>query len=292
MNDRRPARTRALGRLGAVSAAVIMLAALAPAVAARGPSPVLSASASPPIVPVETTTYACGGYTLTIVNRHDALTLDPPAEPLPSLTVTAPDGTVVAEWKASDLTEGAFYAWCRDVTADGTLELGYSLFSGGGHCCFTFVVLHLKAPETELLRVNLHDVNRVTPRQLDRTPAHELVAADYRLAYMGDLPFAVTSPFPRVFAYRGGRYVEATRSFPAYLRADRKKALRDLAACGDDALAGSRLECERAVGLRIVALDILLRAPTSGISRLPLDLATRRWLLSMRAEVRRALANP
>lgn len=295
MDGRRPRPARVAMRMAVAAAALAVLAGLAPAAeAAVPPSPPVAyvPPAAPPVVPVETTTHACAGYTITTVNRHDALTPDPPAEPRPGITVTAPDGAVTVRWTADDLFGRAFFGWCQDVTADGVVEVAYSRFSGGDDCCFTDIVIRLEAPETELLRVNLRDTNQLAPRQLDATPALELAADDYRLAYVGGVPFAATSPFPRVFAYRDATYVEATASFPAILRADRKAALRDLAACEKDSPARSHEECRRGVGLRIVGLDTLLKAPTSGISRLPLDLSTRRWLLAMRPQVRRELAIP
>ncbi|MEI8334831.1 MAG: hypothetical protein WCH74_13405 [Chloroflexota bacterium] len=291
MSDIRSAPTRVVVRLTVGAAVVLLLGALAPTVAAVGLSPAPSASPSPQPAQVETKTYPCAGYLLTILNRPDAWNEDPPKDPLPGIAVTAPDGAVVAKWQAASILEAGRFGWCRDLIGDGSLVLAYAENSGGAHCCDTWVLVRLKAPETTLLDANLRE-SGLTPRQLDKSAALELVASDYRLAYMGDLPFVVTSPFPRLFAYRGGRYVDATRSYPALLRTDRKKALKDLAECAVGSPDGDTGDCQKAVGLRIVALDLLLKAPTSGISRLPLDLTTRRWLLSMRAEVRRALATP
>ena len=139
------------------------------------------------------------------------------------------------------------------------------------------------------LRVDLLDAWSFVPTQLDASPALEFVAADLRLTGLGGLPDAETSPFPRIFAFDGDRYVDVTRTYPALLRADRKKALRALAACADRQSAADVAACRKAVGLRIVALDVLLGTGASAISKLPLDAPTRQWLLGKRPEVAKAL---
>ena len=186
------------------------------------------ASPSPSDVPgVSTVESACAGYTLRATYRTDALSENPPAEPLPVLTVTGPGGATASSWTADYFDQSASFAWCRDIDADGTPELAFSTFSGGAHCCFTFVVLHLGPTPREMLHVDLLDTGRLAPQQLDGTPALELVALDYRLRYMGG-SFASTSPFPRVFALRDGVYVDAPRSFAPFLLADRTKAAAEI----------------------------------------------------------------
>jgi len=293
MTIRFSARLQARARHGLVlGAGVALLVTLAPTVAAADPMPARSA-ATLQIAVVETTTETCDGYSVTVVSRLDAPTADGPADPPPSLTMTAPDGTVVVRWqgtaargeKATDLS-------CADVDGDARPELLYSEYSGGAHCCYTFVLVRLGRPAPELLRVDLRDAWSFVPTQLDASPALEFVAADLRLDGMGGLPSTVTSPFPRIFAFDDERYVDATRSFPALLRADRKKALRALATCASDTAAAEVADCRKAVGLRIVALDLLLGTGASGISKLPLDQAARQWLLAMRPAVAKALATP
>jgi hypothetical protein len=280
-------------RTTVLAACVALLAALAPTVAASDPSPTPSTSASPAAAEVQTTTATCGGYAVTVVSRMDTPSPGSPADPPPSLTVTAPDGTVVVRWQGdASLGEKAADLSCADVDGDGRPELLYSEYCGGAHCCYTFVLVRTATPAVELLRVDLRDAWSFDPTQLDASPALELVAADLRLEGMGELPTAVTSPFPRIFAFDGERYVDATGAYPALLRADRKKALRDLATCATDTVATEVADCRKAVGLRIVALDVLLEAGASGISKLPVDAATRAWLVSMRPQVVAALATP
>ena len=286
-----PDRLRARIRRGAVlGAAVALVATLAPAVSAADPPPAPSTSA-PRAAEVQTTPTTCGGYVVTVVSRLDAPDPDGPADPPPSMTVAAPDGTVVARWAGSAAGgERATDLSCADVDGDGTPELLYSEYSGGAHCCYTFVLVRMATPAPELLRVDLLDAWSFVPTQLDASPALEFVAADLRLDGMGGLPSAVTSPFPRIFAFDGERYLDATPSYPALLRSDRKQALRALATCAAASTGAELRDCQRAVGLRIVALDILLGAEASGISKLPVDSATRHWLLAMRPRVAQVLA--
>jgi hypothetical protein len=276
-----------------VMAVIVLLVTATPAgtVAARTQGGQLVATATSPspapAAVVSTKRTVCAGYTLTATSRDDAWDENPPAEPDPSLTVTGPDGTAIASWTGSWIFEQGDFQWCIDIDADGTPELAYSTYSGGAHCCFTFVVLHLGAAPREMLAIDLLDTGSLTPRQLDKTPALELVALDLRLRYMGG-SFASTSPFPRVFALRDGVYVDAPRSYASFMLADRAKAVREIARCGPVDYDG---ECRRSIGLRIEAIDLLLGRPTSGISRLPVDLATRKWILSMRKDVATAVGS-
>jgi hypothetical protein len=246
-----------------------------------------SASLAPKVATNETT---CDGYTVRVVTRPDAYD-DPPPVPDPpaSLTVLAEDGTAVHTWTAPDIWSFARVAFCEDILGDGTKQLAYTVFTGGAHCCYTLAVLRLGNPVAELLRADLLDSGGATPQQLNGKGPLELVAADYRLEYLGDVPFADTSTFPRIWTFRDGRYVEATREFPAYLRADQKASLKVLAKVRTQAWCRSDPNCLRAWGLHFVAVSLLLGQPTSVISRLPVDLALRRWMLRYRPIVARIL---
>jgi hypothetical protein len=297
-------RTRA-ARAVSIVVAVGVLAALAAPVGAAPPGGASSA-ADPSATPVRvdestapsgslapqvhTSETPCDGYTVRVVTRPDAVDVPPPLpDPPASLTVRAQDGTAVHTWTAPDIWSYAQVAWCRDVLGDGTKQLAYSVTSGGQHCCWTFVVLQLGSPVRELLRADLLDAFAAVPKQLDGSGPLELVAPDYRLEYLGDVPFVDTDPFPRIWAYRGGRYVEATRSFPAYLKADQKKSLAELAKLRREPGCATDPYCLKGWGLNFVAVSVLLGQPTSAISRLPLSLALRRWMLRYRPVVARLL---
>lgn len=280
----------AVGLLAALAAPVGAAPAGGPSVAARPTAtPVrVDESAPPTASPGVGTVTTCGGYTVRVVTPEDGEDI-----PLPSLTVTAPDGTKVIDWSGQYGDEYAEVYWCRDVNGDGLPEIGYGISNGGHECCLTIVVWRLGGAGGELLRnVQSTYAAVLRPVQLDGAGPLELVTSDHRLDYWGNLSSLWNSPFPLIFAYRGGRYVEATKDFPAYLKADRKKAVKALLACPKSA-EGDRdglRDCKRAIGLHILAIDLMLGAPTSGISRLPTDLATRRWVLAQRAKVRKALA--
>jgi hypothetical protein len=235
----------------------------------------------------------CGGYTVHLVKPVDD------SGPRVALTVTAADGTKVIDWTGSD-GEWADVFWCRDVNGDGVPELGYGTFSGGHDCCTMLAVQRLGGAGGELLRLGassppadpsqfrpiLATDETLTPMQLDGTPALELVTHDYSLRYWAGIE-GWTDPYPAIYAYRDGKYVEATKDFPAYLKADRKKAVKSLKDCVDPTDASATSACQRGVGLHIEADDLMLGAATSAISRLPLSLAVRRWILAQRAKVRK-----
>jgi hypothetical protein len=297
------ARSTRTASVASIVVAVGMAAALAAPVGAAPPAGASSAadpSATPvrvdestapsgsPAPQVHTSETPCDGYTVRVVTRPDAVDVPPPLpEPPASLTVQAQGGTAVHTWTAPDIWSYAQVAWCRDVPGDGTKQLAYSVTSGGEHCCWTFVVLQLGSPVRELLRADLLDAFAAVPKQLDGGGPLELVAPDFRLEYLGDVPFVDTDPFPRIYAYRGGRYVEATRSFPAYLKAVQKKSLGDLAKLRREPGCATDPHCLKGWGLHYVAVSLLLGQPTSAISRLPLPLALRRWMLRYRPVVAR-----
>ena len=271
-----------------LAGSIARTATSAPAVAPAA----VDGSASPSATPrVETSETTCDGYTVRVVTRPDAYDdQTPPPDPPASITVLAEDGTTVHAWTAPDIWSFAEVAFCRDLLGEGTSQLAYSLYSGGMHCCYTFVVLRLGNPVQELLRADLLDTPAVTPRQLDRDGALELVARDFRLEYLGGVPFVDTSPFPRIWAFRDGGYVDATRAFPAVLKADQKASLRELTRLRSQPGCTSDPYCLKGWALHFVAVSVLLGQPTSVISRLPLDLSLRRWMLRYRPVVARTLA--
>jgi hypothetical protein len=272
-----------LGRRRHGGRAVAIVLALASAmVAPAGAVAVGDPTQAPAGARVATTTIDCGGATVVLSARLEGWDSSAPAGPPSTLTLTWP-GRETFLVDSIDLGGRIELDRCRDVDGDGRPELVYTIHTGGNHCCTLLAILRPQAPAAELLFANLLDAGKARLTQLDDGPALEFLASDYRLAYMG-VPFSETSPFPRVFAYRDGRYVDATREYPALLRASRDEALKRVATCGGYAF------CEKGVGLRIVAIDLLLGAEPSGIARLPVSRPIRQWLVGMRASVAEALA--
>lgn len=106
---------------------------------------------------------------------------------------------------------------CQDLTKDGVPEAILSTFSGGAHCCTTVYVYSLTTPPRLLLEADVAHSGGVIPKQLDGTGPLELVTGDWRFAYDLDMSFADSPALTQVYAYQGGRYVDATRQFPKYL---------------------------------------------------------------------------
>jgi hypothetical protein len=277
----------ALARTGTLlaSAAILLGLAIPTGAVAAAPAASVRAAASH----TETSDTTCGTYAVHLVKPIDD------SGPKVGVTVTAPGGTKVVDWSGEDGASADVF-WCRDVNADGIPELGYGTFSGGHGCCAMLAVLRAGGDGGEILHAGaseppaggdgsgffplLTSEATLTPMQLDTSPALELVTSDYRTQGWSD---AWWNPIPIVFAYRGGKYVTATRDFPAYLKADRKKAVAHLKACKDPGYgADGTAACQRGLGLQIEADDLMLGAPTSAISRLPLPVSIRRWLLAQR----------
>ena len=225
----------------------------------------------------------CGTYLYRAVAIDDGASTElAPGDLLPSVTVTGPTGDVVSSWAGHMSNERGLFLWCRDVTGDRVADLAYELRGSGAHCCATVVAVRLGADPAEILRVGVMDGGGLTPVQLDRSPTLELVTPDFRLAEMAG-SFTSTSPFPRIFAQRGGVFVDDPRTGRSLLLADRARAVAQIA--GYAAPPSGPDERVLGVGLRIEAIDLLLGTPTSGISRLPVDLPTRKAILGMRRAV-------
>ena len=213
-----------------------------------------------------------------------------------SLRATAANGTLLLDLH-QPLATGARLVprWCGDVLADGSQALGYELFSGGAHCCFSETVLLLAPGARHLLDVDLGNGGLGLPQQLNDGGPLELVGSSDVFAYFGDLPFAASPFMPVIFAYDGTQYVESTRSFPDVLSTQ--------IAAADEALTQARrpgktpaalaLQEEESIGLRLYALHLLLGdgddAPRGIEARLSRPAAA--WLETNAAAASQAIAS-
>jgi hypothetical protein len=298
-----PIGSLATGIVAALAAATVLTGGLAAGAAAGPPSNPATSSGHGEIATEQAATTPspspsarpaqvfeerrCGQYLYRAVTAdYDFSGELDPGDALPTVTVTGPTGAVVFSWAGHMSNDRGLFLWCRDVTGDGVADLGYELLGSGAHCCATVVALRLGADPAEILRVGVGDGQGLTPMQLDRSAALELVTPDYRLAEMAG-SFMSTSPFPRVFALHGGVYVDDPGAGRSLLLADRARAAAEIASYSPSRSGPD--EAALGVGLRIEAIDLLLGTPTSGISRLPVDLATRRAILSMRRPVAKAI---
>ncbi|PNY81554.1 hypothetical protein [Deinococcus koreensis] len=163
------------------------------------------------MAPVRTSSHGCGAYTIRLQENGFG---DPPDR----LSITRG-----AKVYASVEDERVAVDFCRDITGDGVPEIMLSAFSGGAHCCFTHTLYSLTTPPRRLLEVFSAHSDSLSVRQLDSTPALELIGADWRFAYAYGMSFAESAPLPVVYAFQGdpdgGRYVDDSRAFPGVLQA-------------------------------------------------------------------------
>ena len=110
-----------------------------------------------------------------------------------------------------------------DLNGDGWPEVVLREFTGGTHCCNRHVILQMDRGKGSVRVLLEWDGEAVTLDNaefafLDGGDWARIVTHDGRFAGFGGLPFA-RSPFPRkVFAWRDGVYVAATREHPGWLR--------------------------------------------------------------------------
>ena len=159
----------------------------------------------------------------------------------PKATLHAVDGdNVVLDLVGRDDIEQIMPLWCGNVAGDERLELATQRYSGGAHCCFSIRIDTMDGPT--LLERDLGNYGGLEAKNLDDGEEDELVGSSDVLAYLDDLPFAATQAVPLVFAFRSGRYVEATDDFGDHVRdrlTDAEEDLRTAIADGiEDAIKG------------------------------------------------------
>lgn len=165
---------------------------------------------------------------------------------------------------------------CRDLTGDGVPEVILAQFTGGAHCCFTHHVYSLTTPPRRLLVAYSAHTEGLEARQLDGGGPLELIGADWRFAYAHGLSFADSPALPLVYSYRGGRYVQDTRRFPAFVLEGTRRR-------GDETLSGGMALYEYA------SLLLAGRAAEAQHYLRTLPAAYRTWLENYAPEIRQSL---
>jgi len=213
----------------------------------------------------------CGGDQLAWTN---APSFDVAHPGFVTMRATAADGTVDFDL-ARPLVPGEklIPLWCGDLLGDGSEVLGYELFSGGAHCCFSVSVVPLSPGADHLLDVDLGNGGLTAPDQLDGGGPLELVGGSDVFAYFDDLSFAASPFLPLVYAYDGQDYVEATRQFPALLRDHIRQAEADLSEvvarpADPDVPKQFRFQEQESVALRLYGLHVLLGDPDQALADL------------------------
>jgi len=225
----------------------------------------------------DVTTMSCGDYT---VERRDVGPSD-----LGHVRVLGAKGKVAYDARSSTGIDAYDVGWCFDLTRDGVPELEITHHSGGAHCCHRTIVLSLVAPRPiVLLDVDMGDGDVLSPADIDKQGAYELLGSSDALVSEGTMAYALTRLLPVVFALEGGRYVRSTRHFPARLRAERDEAVNGLAACEADE------ECLRGAGEYLLGLGLLIGDWDTQKLRLPLPAAVMKRVESIRHKLELHLA--
>jgi hypothetical protein len=223
--------------LALVAAALVVLAAALPATASAA-----------------TETATSGPVTATFTYDHNA------SEGTYSslhLTIRRLDATVLDQAVASpDCGDGCWpgsgasdrkSVTVRDLDKDGEPEVILDLFTGGAHCCVVTQVFRYVAsgpsPGYAKVEHNFADPSyRLTDIERDGVP--EFKSNDARFAYAVS-SYAGSSMPIQIWRFRGGKFVDVTRSYKSLIRADSKrnwrtyrKYIRNTAPNNDPGLGG------------------------------------------------------
>jgi len=196
-------------------------------------------------------------------------------------------GRPVREVRGHTLSLVAF----EEVTGRPPAEVRIDVYSGGAHCCLTTYVF-TRAPEVRNLFIfDAGNGGLIAIRDLDGDGRPEVEAANDALAYLGEIPFAVSPTVALVIGWDGRRYTDRTRHFPAVARTFAASYREELAKTLR--LSGPEAELEqRANALGYYAN--LLVIGREGEARRYLDAhappALRGWVLGLAPQVRSRLA--
>jgi hypothetical protein len=114
----------------------------------------------------------------------------------------------------------------EDLDASGEPEVVLDLYTGGAHCCSVEQVFSFSAATDRYVRTE-RDFGDPGARleDLRRDGRLEFVTADDRFAYTFT-DYAASGLPLRILAFRGGRFHDVTRHYPALIGADAKRWLR------------------------------------------------------------------
>lgn len=229
----------------------------------------------------------CGSYN---VERKKA---SPTGSNLPMadiITISTSTGVFVVELKNEEPFAAIGIDWCYDLNADGLIEMSVYTFSGGAHCCTSQAIYTFNGPKSELLMLyEAGNAGSLLPQELDGKAPVELTGQDDRLAYFGDLSYAVSPSLVTVFAYKSGKYVDSTKDFPAVVQQYRSQLVALYRTCGS---SPAIIDCQKGVGLGVMAESLVLGDWTSFVSTLDPPPEVRAWLDANQARVAAIIAEP
>jgi hypothetical protein len=108
-----------------------------------------------------------------------------------------------------------------DVDSDGTEDLILQNYSGGGHCCYNYVIYSLKTPLKKLADLPMKDCGeKISLEDLNGDKIPEIITCNPEFTYLGEIPYS-ESPFPpAIYALRNGEYLRADREFQQVFQND------------------------------------------------------------------------
>lgn len=101
-----------------------------------------------------------------------------------------------------------------DLDGDGVEDLLLQNYSGGGHCCYNYVIYSLSKPLQKLADLPMKDCGeKIGLEDLNGDKKMEIISCNPDFSYLGDQPYS-ESPFPpAIYALKGGTYQRADAEF-------------------------------------------------------------------------------
>ncbi|HCU23604.1 MAG TPA: hypothetical protein DF383_01200 [Deltaproteobacteria bacterium] len=101
-----------------------------------------------------------------------------------------------------------------DLDGDGIEDLVLQNYSGGGHCCYNYVIYSLAKPLHKLGDLPMRDCGeKISFEDLNGDKKLELLSCNPDFIYLGDQPYS-ESPFPpAIYTLKNGQYRRADREF-------------------------------------------------------------------------------
>jgi len=102
-----------------------------------------------------------------------------------------------------------------DLDSDGSEDLLLQNYSGGGHCCYNYLIYSLKGNAAKKIAdLPMKDCGeKISLEDLNGDKNLEIIACNPDYTYMGELPYS-ESPFPpAIYSMKNGEYQRADREF-------------------------------------------------------------------------------